>query len=209
MPDAKYLILGNSAAALAAIETIRQEDAEGQIVVVSKEDAPCYSRVALPYLLSGRKRMPAITLREPDYYQANRIQLMNGVGATSIDPKAKSVALDNGKKLTFEKLLIATGSLPSVPPIQGINEADVCYHWTLADTRKIDASLKGAKKCVVIGAGFISLLTVTALMNKGLEFTIVEIADQVMPQLLDRPAAAVLEGRMAALGMKVIKGEQA
>lgn len=204
-----YVILGNSAAGLAAIDAIRQRDKDGPITVISKEDAPTYSRVALPYLLSREKGMGQITLQGPDYYRANKVELISGVGAAGLDAGSKTVRLEDGRTVSYDKLLIATGSLSRVPPIQGIQEAEVCYHWTLADTRKIEEQMRGAKSCFVIGAGFISLLTVSALLKVAdLKFTVVEIADQVMPQLLDRRGGEALERGMRAKGIEVVLGEE-
>lgn len=204
-----YVILGNSAAGLTAIDAIRQRDRDGAITVVSQEPEPCYSRVALPYILSREKDLRQITLQGPDYYRANKVELIAGVGASGLDAARKTVRLEDGRSLSYDKLLIATGSLSRVPPVQGIEEADVCYHWTLADTRKIEGQLEGAKRCFVIGAGFISLLTVSALIKAaGLEYTVVEIADQVMPQLLDREGGRALERGMREKGTEVVLGDQ-
>jgi len=204
-----YVILGNSAAGLTAIDAIRERDRDGPITVVSREPEPAYSRVALPYVLSREKQVPQITLRGAEYYEANRVELMDGVGASAVDPKAKTVTLEDGRRLQYDRLLIATGSASRVPPVRGIEDADVCYHWTLADTRKIEAKLNGARSCFVIGAGFISLLTVSALIKvAGLKFTVVEIADQVMPQLLDPEGGRALEKAMREKGIDVLLGEQ-
>ena len=204
-----YVILGNSAAGLTAIDAIRERDRDGPITVVSREPEPAYSRVALPYVLSREKQVPQITLQGPDYYEANRVELIAGVGASAVDTKAKAVTLEDGRRLQYDRLLIATGSASRVPPVRGIEDADVCYHWTLADTRKIEAKLNGARSCFVIGAGFISLLTVSALIKvAGLKFTVVEIADQVMPQLLDPEGGRALEKAMREKGIDVLLGEQ-
>ncbi|MDO8611807.1 MAG: FAD-dependent oxidoreductase, partial [Dehalococcoidia bacterium] len=204
-----YVILGNSAAGLTAIDGVRERDRDGPITVVSREPEPAYSRVALPYVLSREKQVPQITLRGAEYYEANRVELIAGVGASAVDPKAKTVTLEDGRRLQYDRLLIATGSASRVPPVRGIEDADVCYHWTLADTRKIEAKLNGARSCFVIGAGFISLLTVSALIKvAGLKFTVVEIADQVMPQLLDPEGGRALEKAMREKGIDVLLGEQ-
>ena len=204
-----YVILGNSDAGLTAIDAIRQRDRDGAITVVSQEPEPAYSRVALPYILSREKDLRQITLQGPDYYKANNVELIAGVGAAGLDAGNKTVRLEDGRSLSYDKLLVATGSLSRVPPVQGIEEADVCYHWTLADTRKIEEQLRKAKSCFVIGAGFISLLTVSALIKAAnLQYTVVEIADQVMPQLLDREGGQALERGMREKGIEVVLGDQ-
>ena len=205
----RYLILGNSAAGLTAVDAIRERDRDGAITVVSKEPEPAYSRVALPYVLSREKQLPQVTLQGPEYYQANHADLIAGVGASAVDTDARTVTLDDGRSLPYDRLLIATGSASRVPPIAGIGDAGVCYHWTLADTRKIEEQMEGARSCFVIGAGFISLLTVSALVKVAdLKYTVVEIADQVMPQLLDAEGGRALERAMWEKGTDLLLGEQ-
>ncbi len=204
-----YVILGNSAAGLTAIDAIRQRDNAGPITVISREADPAYSRVALPYILSREKELRQVTLREEDYYKVNRIELISGVGASGLDSRERTVRLEDGRSLPYDKLLIATGSVPVVVPVPGIEEADVCYHWTLADTRLIEAKARQAKSCFVIGAGFISLLTLSALAKVAdLKYTVVEVADQVMPQLLDRQAGQTLERVIRKKGIEVRLGDQ-
>src|SRR5438093_2499337 len=182
-----YVILGNSAAGLTAIEAIRARDKTGPITLISKEPDPAYSRVAVPYILSKEKNLRQITLQEPDYFKAQGVETVIGIGAARVDTAARTITLEDGRSLTYDKLLIGTGSASRVPPVAGIEEANVCYHWTLADTRKLEEQMAKAKSCFVIGAGFISLLTVSALIKTAArKYTVVELADQVMPQLVDR-----------------------
>jgi len=203
-----FVILGNSAAGLTAIDAIRQLDRSGPITLISKEPDVAYSRVALPYILSKEKNLRQITLQGDDYFQGNNVETIIGVGASGLDAANKTIRLDDGRSISYDKLLIATGSASRVPPVQGITDADVCYHWTLADTRKLEQQMAHAKSCFVIGAGFISLLTVSALIKAApLQYTVVEIADQVMPQLLDEEGGKALERGMREKGIDVVLGD--
>jgi NAD(P)H-nitrite reductase large subunit len=203
-----YVILGNSAAGLTAIDAIRQRDKAGPITLISQEPDPAYSRVALPYILSKEKNLRQITLQDDAYFKANNVETVIGTGASGLDAKNKTITLDDGRTVSYDRLLIATGSASRVPPVQGIEEADVCYHWTLADTRKLEEQMAKAKTCFVIGAGFISLLTVSALIKAApLKYTVVEIADQVMPQLLDETGGDALERGMREKGIDVLLGD--
>ena len=200
-----YVILGNSAAGLTAIDAIRRRDADGPITLISKEPGPAYSRVALPYILSNEKNLRQITLQEPEYFRAHNVETIIGTGASGLDAKSKTITLEDGRTISYDKLLIGTGSASRVPPVQGIEDANVCYHWTLADTRKLEEQMAKAKTCFVIGAGFISLLTVSALIKAApLKYTVVEIADQVMPQLLDLTGGQALERGMREKGIDVV-----
>ena len=119
------------------------------------------------------------------------------------------MALEDARRLQYDRLLIAPGSASRVPPVRGIEDAGVCYHWTLADTRKIEAKLTGARSCFVIGAGFISLLTVSALIKvAGLKYTVVEITAHVTPQVLEPEGCRALERAMREKGIDVLLGEQ-
>src|SRR3990170_7314412 len=115
-----HLILGNSAAGLTAVDAIRERDRDGPITVVSREPEPAYSRVALPYILSRDKQVAQITLQGPEYYEANRVELMAGVGASAVDTKAETVTPEDGRRLPYDRLLLATGSASRVPPVRGI-----------------------------------------------------------------------------------------
>src|SRR5207247_1765867 len=180
----------------------------GPITLISKEPDPAYSRVALPYILSKEKNLPHITLQDDGYFRANNVETIIGTGASGLDTANKTVTLENGRDISYDKLLIATGSTSRVPPVLGIDQADVCYHWTLADTRKLEEQMANARTCFVIGAGFISLLTVSALIKGApLKYTVVEIADQVMPQLLDETGGKALERGMREKGIEVVLGD--
>jgi nitrite reductase (NADH) large subunit len=203
-----YVILGNSAAGLTAIDAIRERDKSGPITLISKEPDPAYSRVALPYILSKEKNLRQITLQEDAYFKANSVETIIGTGASGLDTANRTVHLEDSRDVQYDKLLIATGSASRVPPVQGIEDADVCYHWTLADIRKLEQQMAKAKTCFVIGAGFISLLTVSALIKAApLKYTVVEIADQVMPQLLDETGGKALERGMREKGIDVLLGD--
>src|SRR5439155_5786081 len=176
--------------------------------LISKEPDPAYSRVALPYILSKEKNLRQITLQDDGYFRANNVETIIGTGADGLDTANKTVTLENGRDISYDKLLIATGSTSRVPPVLGIDQADVCYHWTLADTRKLEEQMANARNCFVIGAGFISLLTVSALIKTApLKYTVVEIADQVMPQLLDETGGKALERGMREKGIEVVLGD--
>src|SRR6266545_3609247 len=166
------------------------------------------SAAGLTSILSKEKNLRQITLQVPEYFKQNNVETIIGTGASGLDAKTKTVHLEDGRALSYDKLLIATGSTSRVPPVQGIEDADVCYHWTLADTRKLEEQMARAKTCFVIGAGFISLLTVSALIKAApLKYTVVEIADQVMPQLLDETGGRALERGMREKGIDVLLGD--
>ena len=115
-----YVILGGSIAAVAAIEGIRSEDKEGEILVVGEEPCKAYGRPLISYYLLGETDLPRMDYRPEAFYEENHVMLRLGVRAERIDPEEKTVTLSDGEKLGYEKLLVATGSRPFDPPMEGI-----------------------------------------------------------------------------------------
>ena len=136
-----YVILGNSAAGLTAIDAIRQRDKTGAITLISKEPDPAYSRVALPYILSKEKNLKQITLQDDGLLRGQQRRDDHRHRRRGPRRQEQDSRLEDGRALSYDKLLIATGSASRVPPVQGIEDADVCYHWTLADTRKLEQQM--------------------------------------------------------------------
>src|SRR2546426_5832321 len=98
-----YVILGNSAAGLTAIDAIRKRDKTGAITLVSKEPDPAYSRVALPYILSKEKNLRQITLQDDAYFKANNVETIIGTGASALDAKARTITLEDGRAISYDK----------------------------------------------------------------------------------------------------------
>ncbi|MEL7604216.1 MAG: FAD-dependent oxidoreductase, partial [Bacillota bacterium] len=117
----QYVIIGNSIAAVGCIDGIRRADPDGAITVVGREPYHVYSRPLISYLLLGKTDLDRMAYRPWDYYERNGCTLLKGKSAVNIDPKAHSVTLDDGTKLPYDKLLVATGSRPFVPPIKGLD----------------------------------------------------------------------------------------
>jgi NAD(P)H-nitrite reductase large subunit len=193
---APYLLVGNSAAALAAVDRIRARDPEGRILLVNRERGPAYSRVALPYHVSGERTLESLTIRQRADYQRLGVELIEGEAVARIDPDGE-VELASGRRLAFGTCLLATGSECIPPPIAGLGDVPHHYLWTLEDAiglrRACDA---GARTGVVIGGGFIGMLAAEALRKRKIRLTIVEAAAQLMPQLLDAEG-----GRQFAIGV--------
>src|SRR3972149_3307150 len=114
-----YVIVGNSAAGINTIEAIRDRDKKGKITLIDKEDVPVYSRPLLSYYIAGRVSNEKMLYRAPDFYEKNRIRTLFGRKVTSIDTKNKKVLLDGGQEVSYDRLLLATGSAPVFPSIKG------------------------------------------------------------------------------------------
>ncbi len=200
MPQQRIVIVGNSAASLAALETIRRMDGASPITLVSDEAIPAYSRVLLPYLVSGERR--DLSLRPPGYAQRMGARMLLGRRAVQID--ADALALDDGTRLPFDRLLLATGSRAAIPDIEGIDTPGVFALKTMADALRIREQLPRARHAVILGGGLICLLVVHALLKVGLSVSIAVSSDRLLTRMLDEEAAKLLGHRLEGAGVRIL-----
>jgi len=202
----RYVLIGNSAAALAAVDGIRRLDGQGDITIINREEGPAYSRVALPYFVAGELGGDDLLIRRlPDYARVG-VKLLDGERVRAVDPEAKRVELASGKRIEFEKLLIATGSETVVPPIRGLAQVPHTFLWTLEDAVAMKEAAQKAKSAVVIGGGFIGMLAAEALRKLRIKLTIVEAESILLPQLLDEPGGRLFLGAVKDEGVTVKTG---
>ncbi len=152
----KYVIIGNSIAAVGAVEAIRRNDKEGRIVIVGKEKYHVYSRPLISYLLMGKTTEEKMKYRNDDFYRENQCELKLNTTAVRIDPKEKKVILDDGGYETYDRLLVATGSSPVVPPVPGLKEVRNRFTFTSLDDAKalgdtLNENMKGILKVLIVG----------------------------------------------------------
>jgi len=198
----KHVILGNGPAGVIAAETIRKRAPKDQIVMIGSEDAPPYSRMAIPYLLMGNIDESGTYLRkEPGHFEKFNIEQVRG-NATAIDIKTKKIELD-GKSISFDKLLIATGSAPVQPPIPGIDLPGVHPCWTLEDARAIAQLAKPGSRVLQMGAGFIGCIILEALATRKVELTVVEMGDRMVPRMMTEVAGGMIKKWVQEKGVQV------
>jgi NAD(P)H-nitrite reductase large subunit len=199
----KHLIIGNGPAGVVAAETLRKLDAEADIVLAGDEPEPPYSRMAIPYLLMGNIAEPGTHLRkEADHYSRLKIRLVNS-RVEKIDGAAKSVKFANGDNLSYDRLLIATGSHPVQPPVPGMDLPGVHTCWTLADARQIIAKAKPGARVVQMGAGFIGCIIMEALAARGVKLTVVEMGDRMVPRMMNATAGGMIRQWVEKKGVRV------
>jgi NAD(P)H-nitrite reductase large subunit len=200
----KYLILGNGPAGVIAAEALRKADPKGKITMVGSEDEPPYSRMAIPYLLEGNIDEAGTYLRKAKTH-FKKLKITNKVAkATAIDSDAKTVALDDGSSEKYDKLLIATGSHPIRPPISGIDLPHVHTCWTLKDARAIAQLAKQGKKVVQVGAGFIGCIILEAFAKNGVDLTVVELGDRMVPRMMTQKAGGIIKDWVQDKGVRVV-----
>jgi NAD(P)H-nitrite reductase large subunit len=203
----RYIIIGGSAAAISAVESIRSLDHDSQIDLFSDEETPLFSRVLLPYYVAEELSKPLLNFRTADFFEENKVVPHMGVKVTDLNPAAKTIKASDGKKYAFDKLLLATGGKPIVPPIPGVDKEGISTLKTMADAEKI-YNMKG-KRAVVIGAGSIGVEACISLTRRGIKATLLEQLGQVMPTVFDAEAAQIVCQRIEDLGIEVITGEKA
>ncbi|KUK14486.1 MAG: NAD(P)/FAD-dependent oxidoreductase [Synergistetes bacterium] len=209
--ESKYAIIGNSVAAVGAIEAIREIDKEGLITVVSDENVYNYSRPLISYYLGGKVEERNMYFRDKGFYERNNVKLILGKKAQRLDVNKHVVYLADETIIRFEKLLICTGGKPIVPNIEGLSEVrEGVFSFTkFSDAKSMLSYIKlnGIKSAVVLGGGLIGLKAAEGLLARGLRVTIVELADRILPNTLDKEASEMLERALVGLGCSVLKGD--
>ncbi len=202
----KHVILGAGPAGVIAAETIRKHAPDDTIVLVGDEPEAPYSRMAIPYLLMGNIDESGTHLRHAgDHYARQRIELRRG-RAVKLDTAGRKVQLDDGDWVGFDRLLIATGSSPASPPIPGIAGPGVHACWTLADARAIASLAKPGAKVLQMGAGFIGCIIMEALAARGVDLSVVEMGDRMVPRMMGPTAGGMIKAWCEAKGVKVHTG---
>jgi NADPH-dependent 2,4-dienoyl-CoA reductase/sulfur reductase-like enzyme len=199
----KYLILGNGPAGVIAAETLRRADPFGHILLTGRETEPPYSRMAIPYLLEGNIEEAGTYLRKnPDHF-ANLDISQRTACAVALDAEKHSVQFDDGSQENFDRLLIATGSHPVRPAIPGIDLPQVHTCWTLADARAIAALAQKGSNVVQLGAGFIGCIIMQALAERGVNLTVVEMGDRMVPRMMTPAAGNLIREWVESKGISV------
>ena len=198
-----YVIIGNSAAAVGAVEAIRRVNHSIPITMISDEPHSVYSRPLISHLLSGELKADRMYYRPKDFYEKNRTRALLGRRVTGVHFEEKSVRLENGEKIPYDRLLIATGGKPFIPKMEGLDTAGVYTFTKWGDTQKILSDLKEVQKAVIIGGGLIGLKAVEALAARKIEVTVVELADHILSLNMDRAASSILERILEKKGVRL------
>lgn len=199
----KHLIIGNGPAGVVAAETIIRNAPQDQVVLLGDEPEPCYSRMAIPYLLMGNIDERGTWLRkDPLHFSALGIHQEHG-RAGRIDSAAGIVHLSDGRALAYDRLLLATGSTPVAPPIPGMDSPGVHTCWTMEDARRIMQLARPGARVVQMGAGFIGCIIMEALAARGVELTVVEMGDRMVPRMMGPGAGNMIKAWCQQKGIRV------
>ena len=203
-----YVIIGNGTAAVGTIEGIRAVDPEGPITVISEEPYHVYGRPLISYMLLGKTTEDKMLQYRPtDFYEKNGVKALLGRKAASIDAAAKTVVLEDGEKIPYDKLCICTGSRPFVPPMAGLDTVeDKTSFMTLDDAKHLDAMLgtEHDKRVLIIGAGLIGLKCAEGIYQRVKELTVIDLAPCILPNVLTEVPASIIQKHIESKGVKFL-----
>jgi len=198
-----YVIVGAGPSGVTAAENLRKADPNGSITLIGNEPEPPYSRMAIPYYLINKVGEEGTYLRpDSDHYDAQGIKYLQS-GVKAISPDGKTVGLTDGTALSYDKLLIATGARPVRPPIQGLDLPGVHHCWTLEDARKIIELAHEGAHVTLLGAGFIGCIIMESLALRGVNLTVVEMGDRMVPRMMNQAAGTMISKWCRDKGIQV------
>ncbi|MCP5229485.1 FAD-dependent oxidoreductase [Accumulibacter sp.] len=204
----RHLIIGNGPAGVVAAETLRRADPQAEITLIGDEAEPPYSRMAIPYLLSGKIGEPGTYLRkDAAHFEGLRIGLLCARVA-ALDSTRRTATLADGSVLAWDRVLIASGAHPVQPPIPGIDLPQVLSCWTLADARRIAAAVAPGSRVLQMGAGFIGCIILESLAARGPQLTVVEMGERMVPRMLDEVAGGMIRRWCEEKGVQVRTGRR-
>jgi nitrite reductase (NADH) large subunit len=204
----KIIIIGNGIAGVSAAEAIRSRDKNSEIVMYSDEKYYHYSRPRVIEYLSGKVNVDRIIIKKEDFYYTNNIKLNLNSIILKIDTQNKKIILSGPVEDNFDKLIIAAGAYSFLPPVEGANKEGVFTLRTIDDADRIIEFSKNKKTAVVIGGGLLGIEAAMSLKILGLDVTVVEVFDRLLPRQLDKDAANILQKLLEDKGLKFLLPKQ-
>ncbi|MFC1920237.1 NAD(P)/FAD-dependent oxidoreductase [Chloroflexota bacterium] len=201
----EVVIIGNGIAGNSAAVKIRELDAEAKITIVSSENQPHYSACALPYYIAGEIDRKTLFLKENSVYKKDNIKIILGQSVTGISPEDRKVYLDK-ESLPYDSLILATGSQPIMPPIEGIGLDGVFPLKSIANADQILSYPVTA--AAVVGSGPVGIETAIALHSRGVKVYIIELLDTILSKVFDEAPSLRLRQIIEENGIEVFTGEQ-
>src|SRR5262245_31983697 len=202
----RLVVVGNGMAGVACVEQILKYQPQFAITIFGDETHVNYNRILLSSVLAGERSEDEIVLNPLEWYQRNQIDLRVGTRVTDVDPILKTVTSDDGAVTPFDTLLLATGSSPFMPRIEGLQRENVFVFRTIDDTRKLLERSGPGVRAVVIGGGLLGLEAARGLQVQGCEVTVVHLMPTLMERQLDANGGNYLAGKMEDLGIRVLVG---
>lgn len=207
----RIVIIGAHAAGCDAAAAARLTDRQAEIIMFTQERYAGYSRCGLPFVIGGQiKSFEDLIVFPPSYFKMNKIDLRTETNVTNIDVKAKTVSVQykDGREETiqYDSLIIATGARAVIPPIKGKEKRGVYTLRTIEDGQTILKALEETRSAVVVGAGLIGLEIAVAFTERGVKTTVVELLPHILPAMLDKDMADMIQRELEAKGIRIITG---
>ena len=203
-----YVLIGNSAAAVGAVEAIRRLDTEGSVSIVSNETHHTYSRPLISYLLAGKTDRRRMLYRPGDFYEKNGCRTYLGRTVTEIRPAEKKILLDDSTALPYDKLLYAAGSVPFVPKMEGIETVEKKFTFlSLDDALALEKALTPDARVLILGAGLIGLKCAEGIRERAGSITVVDLSPRILSSILDGDASEIVEKHLTNQGISFKLGQ--
>ena len=199
----QHIIIGTGPAGVIAAETLKKVAPDSRITLIGSEPEPPYSRMAIPYYLVEQIGEEGTWLRDGENHFAKLGIERITDRVSGVDTASQTLTLENSEPLSWDRLLIASGSHPVKPPIPGIDLPQVQSCWTLEDARQIAARAQPGANVVLMGAGFIGCIILEALHNRGVNLTVIETGDRMVPRMLNEKAGNLLKSWTQSKGVTV------
>ena len=204
------VIIGNGAAAVGCIEGVRAHDRAVKITVISAEKHPAYYRPMISYYLEGKSNPELIDIKDDGFYIENRVCVIYGKKAVSVDTAEKTVLLDDGESVPYGKLCIATGSSPFVPPFAGLDTVKKKHSFmTIDDAYALEADITPESRVFIVGAGLIGLKCAEGILGRVASVTVCDLADRVLPSILDAECSEIMAENLEKNGISLMTGDSA
>lgn len=208
MTSERVVFIGAGGAGLTAAFIMARKRPDVRITLFSRDPVVAYSQCGMPFVLDNKiESFDKLVLYTPEMFTDLGLDVRTNTAVTGIDLDARVVSIDGGEALEYGKLVIATGSVPFMPPVPGINLKGVHRLLTLDDGRSLAKAMEGARSAVIVGGGPIGLETAPAFLHHGIDVTIVERMRQLMPSALDPDMTKLLEDHLKELGAVVVTGK--
>ncbi len=198
----RHLIVGNGPAGISAARTLRRIAPKDQVAVLSEEAQPFYSKVLTSYYVGGKVPYDKMVLADLEGLQDEKLQLLTGKRTIRLNSTTRELTLSGGERVQYDRLLLASGAEPFLPPIEGVGGQGrtplpgVFTLWTHDDALRLKKWVREGQRAVVVGAGLVGLKAAEAFLMQGLSVTVVELLDRILPQVLVAEDAAIVQNAL-------------
>jgi len=205
----RLVVVGNGMAGMRTVEELlKRAPQRYDVTVFGAEPHVNYDRILLSSVLAGEKALAEIVIHPSSWYEERGIRLLAGDAVVAIDRQAQTVTAASGRVAAYDRLLLATGSRPLVPPIAGLDLPGICTFRDIADVETMIAAAASHRRAIVIGGGLLGLEAANGLLKRGMSVAVVHLMDSLMERQLDKEAATLLQRALDERGVNFfMKGE--